>query len=231
MTTVGALVEATGVSKTFGTGDLATPVLHDVTMRVRAGELTLLMGPSGSGKTTLVSILAGMMRASAGRVALCGEAISTMSEAEVAAVRRTRLGFVFQSYNLFPALTAVDNVAIAFRMRGEASRAEARRRAAEALEAVGLGHRAGYLPGDLSSGQKQRVAIARALAGEPPLVIGDEVTAALDTSSAMAVMKILRDRVTPETATLIVTHDVRLTRFAHRVFAMEDGRVREEVPS
>jgi putative ABC transport system ATP-binding protein len=222
------LLEARGVYKTFGQGALATPVLHDANLSVRAGELTLLMGPSGSGKTTLISILAGLMRASAGAVQLCGELISAMDEAAIARVRRERLGFVFQTYNLFPALTAQDNVALAFRFRGESKRHEARSLAASALAAVGLGHRLGYRPADLSSGQKQRVAIARALAGSPPLVIGDEVTAALDTQSAMSVMEILRARVTQKSATLIVTHDVRLTRFADRIFAMEDGRLREE---
>ena len=221
------LLEAREVSKTFGQGVLATPVLHAASLSIRAGELTLLMGPSGSGKTTLISILAGLMRASAGSVELCGARISAMDENAVAQVRRARLGFVFQTYNLFPALSAQDNVALAFRFRGVRDRHEARRQAAAALEAVGLGARLEYRPADLSSGQKQRVAIARALAGAPPLVIGDEVTAALDTATAMSVMELLRARVTPASATLIVTHDLRLARFADRILAMEDGRVRE----
>jgi putative ABC transport system ATP-binding protein len=222
------LLEARDVEKTFGEGALATRVLQAASLSIRAGELTLLMGPSGSGKTTLISILAGLMRASSGTVELCGARISDMDESAVARVRRERLGFVFQTYNLFPALSARDNVALAFRFRGERNRHEARRKAGAALESVGLGHRLEYRPADLSSGQKQRVAIARALAGSPPLVIGDEVTAALDTASAMSVMELLRARVTPTSATLIVTHDVRLTRFADRIFAMEDGRIREE---
>ena len=228
MSTGEALVDARGVSKTFGAGEIATRVLSDVALTLRAGELSLLMGPSGSGKTTLVSILAGLMRPTAGTVELCGAPISTMTEAEVASVRRQRLGFVFQTYNLFPALTALDNVALGFRMRGETRRAVARQRAAAALEAIGLGDRLLYRPADLSAGQKQRVAIARALAGDPRVVLGDEVTAALDTSAAMAVMEIFRSRVTPASATLLVTHDVRLERFADRIFAIEDGRVREE---
>lgn len=222
------LLEARAVSKTFGQGALATPVLHSASLSVRAGELTLLTGPSGSGKTTLISILAGLMRASSGSIALCGAPISSMDEAAVARIRREHLGFVFQTYNLFPALSAQDNVALAFKLRGERDRHEARRKAAAALEAVGLGARLAYRPADLSSGQKQRVAIARALAGAPALVIGDEVTAALDTQNAMSVMELLRARVTPASATLIVTHDLRLRRFADRVFAMEDGRIREE---
>jgi putative ABC transport system ATP-binding protein len=228
MTAARTLLEARGVCKTFGEGALATCVLDDANLSIRAGELTLLMGPSGSGKTTLISILAGLMRASAGTVELCGEMISAMDESAVARVRRERLGFVFQSYNLFPALSAQDNVALAFRFRGERNRQHARSLAAAALAAVGLGHRLEYHPGDLSSGQKQRVAIARALAGGPPLIIGDEITAALDTKSAMSVMEILRARVTASSATLIVTHDVRLVRFADRIFALEDGRLREQ---
>jgi putative ABC transport system ATP-binding protein len=228
MSVATSLLEARAVSKTFGEGALATTVLRDATLSIRAGELTLLMGPSGSGKTTLISILAGLMRASAGTVELCGSQISALDESSVARVRRAHLGFVFQTYNLFPALTALDNVALAFRLRGETNREHARRLAKEALDAVGLGQRLGYRPSDLSSGQKQRVAIARALAGAPALVIGDEITAALDTQSAMSVMEIMRARVTPHSGALIVTHDLRLTRFADRIFAMEDGRVREE---
>ena len=228
LTAAPILLAAHGVHKTFGQGALATSVLDDANLSIRAGELTLLMGPSGSGKTTLISILAGLMRASAGTVELCGQMISALDESAVARVRRERLGFVFQTYNLFPALSAQDNVALAFRFRGEPNRKEARRLAAAALVSVGLGQRLGYRPSDLSSGQKQRVAIARALAGAPPLIIGDEVTAALDTQSAMSVMKILRARVTPSSAILLVTHDQRLARFADRIFALEDGRVREE---
>jgi putative ABC transport system ATP-binding protein len=226
--TAPVLLEARAVSKTFGEGALATPVLHAADLAVRAGELSLLMGPSGSGKTTLISILAGLMRASSGEVELCGARISEMDENSVARVRRERLGFVFQTYNLFPALSARDNVALAFRMRAGLDKRQARSAAGAALEAVGLGHRLEHRPSDLSSGQKQRVAIARALAGDPKVIIGDEVTAALDTQSALAVMEILRARVTADSATLIVTHDHRLTRFADRIFAMEDGRVREE---
>ncbi len=218
------LVRAEGVSKVYGTGALRTPVLHSVSLEVRAGELTLLMGPSGSGKTTLISIVAGLQRASEGRVELCGEDLSRMSESQVARVRRARLGFVFQTYNLFPALTALDNVAHVLRMKGASPR-EADATAREALTRVGLGDRAGHRPGELSGGQKQRVAIARALAGRPSLVIGDEVTAALDSHTGIAVMELLRAHVGPATGVLLVTHDHRLEAFADRVVEIEDGRV------
>jgi putative ABC transport system ATP-binding protein len=219
------VIAATAVSKTFGEGALATHVLREVSLDVRAGELVLLMGPSGSGKTTLVSILAGLMRPTSGGVVLAGEPIAELGEAARAKIRRDRVGFVFQTYNLFPALSAEDNVAVAFQLRGGRSRAACREAARVALAAVGLAERAAYKPGELSSGQKQRVAIARALAGDPAVVIGDEPTAALDTESAMSVMELLRARVTPTSAMLLVTHDHRLERFADRVIAIEDGVV------
>jgi putative ABC transport system ATP-binding protein len=217
-------VRATDVAKTFGTGELATPVLEGVTLRIDAGELVLLMGPSGSGKTTLISVLAGLLRPSGGHVLLCGEPISELSESEVARVRRRHLGFVFQTYNLFPALSALDNVAEVLRLKGLPAR-EARQRAAHALAEVGLGERLRHRPGELSGGQKQRVAIARALAGDPSLVMGDEVTAALDTHTALQVMEILHAQVGRNRGILLVTHDRRLEQFAHRVIEIEDGRI------
>lgn len=218
------LLGVRGVRKTYGEGAVATVALRDVSLEVFAGELTLLMGPSGSGKTTLISILAGLMRPSAGTVELCSAPITEMTEVEVASVRRKNLGFVFQNYNLFPALTAQDNVAVVLRMKGLAP-ADARRAAAETLVRVGLSDRLHHKPGELSGGQKQRVAIARAIAGEPALVVGDEITAALDGATGMAVLEILRAHVKPETGVLLVTHDRRLEAYAHRVVEMEDGRI------
>jgi putative ABC transport system ATP-binding protein len=218
------LVRAEGVTKTYGSGELATPVLHSVSLELPAGELVLLMGPSGSGKTTLISVLAGLLKPTSGRVELCGEPISRLSEAAITRVRRKNLGFVFQTYNLFPALSALDNVAEVLRLKGMRARA-ARERAAAALSDVGLGDRLRYRPDQLSGGQKQRVAIARALAGDPALVFGDEITAALDTHTALGVLEILRAQVGPERGILLVTHDHRLEQFAHRVIALEDGRI------
>ncbi len=222
-----ALARAEGVTRVFGEGALATRVLHGVSVEVRAGEFVLLMGPSGSGKTTLISILAGLMRATEGRVELCGVDITRATEEAVTRVRRANLGFVFQAYNLFPALTALENVAEVLQLKGVARR-EAYARGRAALDSVGLGHRMTHKPGELSGGQKQRVAIARALAGEPALVIGDEITAALDSTSAMNVVELLRAQVTPSRSVLIVTHDHRLERYADRVIDMEDGHVVRE---
>lgn len=223
------LVRCEALEKTFGEGELATPVLKGIGMEVFAGELVLLMGPSGSGKTTLISILAGLLRPTGGQVELCGARISEQHEAEVTRVRRRHLGFVFQSYNLFPALSALDNIAEVLKLKGLPAR-EAKERASRALSDVGLGERLHHRPGELSGGQKQRVAIARALAGDPALVMGDEVTAALDTHTALHVLEILRRQVSAERGILPVTHDRRLEQFADRVIEIEDGRISRIVP-
>jgi putative ABC transport system ATP-binding protein len=216
------LLAAHGVSMTYGKGALATPVLHEVSLAIPPGQLVLLTGPSGSGKTTLVSILAGLIRPTGGQVDVCARRITSMTEGEVARVRRAHVGFVFQTDNLFPALTALDNVVEVLRLRGVA---DARTRALRALDQVGLSHRLDHRPGQLSGGQRQRVSVARALAGAPALLIGDEITSALDGATALQVMELVRAYVTPTTGALIVTHDHRLERFADRIIAMEDGRI------
>jgi len=224
------LIRAVGVRRSYGSGALETPVLFGVSLEVLGGQLALLRGPSGSGKTTLISILAGLRRPSAGRVELRGRPISEMTEAQVAHVRREHLGFVFQESNLFPALTARDNVAEVLAMKG-APLAQARARADVVLSQVGLGDRLEHRPAELSSGQRQRVAIARALAGEPEVLIGDEPTAALDGANALAMMALVRAHIRPDRAALIVTHDLRLARYADRVIELQDGRiVRDERP-
>jgi putative ABC transport system ATP-binding protein len=219
---VSAMIRALDVHKTYGAGALEAAALRGVSLEVAPGELVLLMGPSGSGKTTLLSILAGLLRPSAGRVELCGAPLTEMTEAKVTELRRNHLGFVFQTYNLFPALTAADNVAAVVRLK---SLDRPRARALAALERVGLSPRAAHRPGELSGGQKQRVAIARAFAAEPDVILGDEVTSALDSRTAGEVMQLLRDWVDARRAVLLVTHDHRMERFADRVVELEDGRV------
>ncbi|MCU0681191.1 MAG: ABC transporter ATP-binding protein [Polyangiaceae bacterium] len=221
------VLRATDLIKTYGSGENALTVLRGVSMILPTGGLSLVMGPSGSGKTTLISVLTGLLHPSSGQVELCGELISSMNQKQVAAMRARHVGFVFQSYNLFPALSATDNVALALTMRGsqlEAARVKAR----EALGRVGLAARASHLPADLSGGEKQRVAIARALVSSPTLLVGDEVTAALDTNTAFRVMDILRAYVTSHTAVLLVTHDRRLEAFADRVFEVADGQIQQD---
>jgi putative ABC transport system ATP-binding protein len=218
------LARATSVHKSFGAGALVTPVLHDVSLALPAGELALLMGPSGSGKTTLLSILAGLLRPSSGQVELCGAPISEAPSEAVTRTRRAHLGFVFQTYNLFPALTALENVAEILAMKGTPL-PEARVQAERSLGQVGLGDRLHHLPRQLSGGEKQRVGIARAFACAPSLILGDEPTAALDGTSAMSVMELLRQHVGPGRSVLLVTHDRRLERFADRVIELRDGQI------
>jgi putative ABC transport system ATP-binding protein len=224
MAALPTLVRARGVGKTFGAGAMATKVLDVVSLEVRGGELTLLMGPSGSGKTTLLCILSGLMRPSEGEVELCGVPISRLPAQAAAEVRRHHVGFIFQTYNLFPALNALDNVAEVLALKGT-PRPQAQEIARDALVRVGLGDRLHHQPGQLSGGERQRVAIARALAGDPSLIFGDEPTAALDRHTGMDVVGLLKEQVTPRRGVMLVTHDLRLTQFADRVIDIDDGRL------
>ncbi len=218
------LVKAHGLTKTYRMGHVETTVLRDVSLELRAGELTLLMGPSGSGKTTLLCILSGMLRPTRGEVELCGVAITSLAEKFAAEVRRGNLGFIFQTYNLFPALTALDNVAEVLALKGM-PQAAARQVAREALMRVVLDDRLHHRPGELSGGERQRVAIARAMAGNPALVLGDEPTAALDRQTGLDVVRLLRDQVNERRGVLLVTHDIRLAQFADRVIEIDDGQI------
>jgi putative ABC transport system ATP-binding protein len=218
------LVRVRDLHKVRGSAGGTSVVLDAVSLEVKFGELALIMGPSGSGKTTLLSIVGGVLRPTSGVVDVCGVAVSDLPETELARFRRTHIGFVFQSYNLFAALSARENVSAILRLKGMPE-ARARQRAQAALETVGLAHRADHRPAAMSGGERQRVAIARAFAGSPRLILGDEITAALDGQSAFAVMQIVRGYVKPETGVILITHDRRLERFAHRVIEIEDGRV------
>jgi putative ABC transport system ATP-binding protein len=219
------LARMVGIGKVYGSGEHAVAALSDATLDIRRGEVTLIEGPSGSGKTTLISILGLLLKPTTGEVWLDGNNVAKLGERDLPALRAKHFGFVFQGFNLFPALTATENVAIAIRMKDSRVKnpeAEARR----LLELVGLGPRAHHLPADLSGGQKQRVAIARALGGNPPILIGDEPTAALDTKTALSVMELLRELAsTAGRAVVVVTHDPRLERFADRVVRVEDGQI------
>jgi putative ABC transport system ATP-binding protein len=205
--------------------------LSDVDLEIRSGQLTLLMGPSGSGKTTLLSILGCILRASSGNLELLGEEVTALPESALPRLRRDRIGFVFQGFNLFPALTAAENVALALDLRGVGAKA-ARGRSEELLLEVGLKDRMHAFPADLSGGQKQRVAIARALAGDPPILLADEPTAALDSTSGRTVIELL-ERLAHQhaRAVVMVTHDPRVLSYGDRILHLEDGRlVREELP-
>jgi putative ABC transport system ATP-binding protein len=220
-----ALARMIGITKTYGTGENAVAALVGASLDVHPGEVLLIEGPSGSGKTTLISVLGLLLTPSAGEVWLEGRNVAGLGERELPGLRARNFGFVFQGFNLFPALSAAENVAIAIRMKNPRARnadAEARR----LLEMVGLGPRMRHLPADLSGGQKQRVAIARALGGDPPILVGDEPTAALDTRTALSVMELLRELASSQRrAVVVVTHDPRLERFADRVVRVEDGQI------
>jgi putative ABC transport system ATP-binding protein len=224
------VIRARGLSKIYREGSAELRALEGVDLEVRAGELTLLMGPSGSGKTTLLSILGCILRASEGTLDLLGKNVSTLPESELPRIRREAIGFVFQGFNLFPALNAAENVALALDVKGMRG-PKAVRRAEELLAEVGLSAKARSFPADLSGGQKQRVAIARALAGDPPILFADEPTAALDSTNGRVVIELLQ-RLARESgrAVVMVTHDPRVLTFGDRTIHLEDGRiVREEM--
>jgi putative ABC transport system ATP-binding protein len=217
------VLEATDVVKTFREGSEPVPVLRGAGLSLRRGEIVALEGPSGSGKTTFLTILGCMLTPTSGRVEIEGRAVDPSRPERLPAIRRASIGFVFQQFNLFPALTAAENVEYALNLKGSRGRA-ARAEAARVLEAVGLSDRARFLPRDLSGGQKQRVAIARALAGTSPIILADEPTANLDSQVGARVLELFRTLAKREDrALLIVTHDPKVRDIADRVAHIRDG--------
>lgn len=222
-------IEVRNLTKVYTEGRAAgVRALNGVDLDVYPGEVMLLMGPSGSGKTTLLSIMGCILRPTSGGVRILGREVTVLPEAELPRVRLENLGFIFQGFNLFPTLTAGENVEVALDLKGIRGR-QARRRAGELLEMMGIAEKQDIFPSDLSGGQKQRVAIARALAGEPQIILADEPTAALDSTSGRHIIEQMH-RLAHEQrrAVVIVTHDPRLREFADRVVHIEDGRLREE---
>ena len=218
-------IAAEGIEMTFHSGALDSRVLKGIDLTIPQGSIQILMGPSGSGKTTLLSILSGLLTPTAGRVCLLGQNITQMSRRQLAKFRLDHIGFIFQGFNLFPALSAAENVEVALHLKNIRGR-KARERAHDLLEQVGLGDRIHNLPRNLSGGQKQRVAIARALAGNPQLIMADEPTAALDSQSGHTAIELLRKLAKEEGVTvLMVTHDPRILDVADRVVHLEDGRL------
>jgi putative ABC transport system ATP-binding protein len=220
-----AAIEVRELTKTYLEGSTASRALNGVDLDVDAGQVTLLMGPSGSGKTTLVSIMGAILRPSSGSVRIAGRKITGLKERELPSVRLNHIGFVFQGFNLFPTLSAAENVELALKLK-KASSSEARKRARALLDDVGLSDKYNSFPADLSGGQKQRVAIARALAGQPDIVLADEPTAALDKDSGRVVMQLLRSLAHEKgRAVVVVTHDNRVLEYADRIVKIEDGRI------
>jgi putative ABC transport system ATP-binding protein len=217
------------LTRDFGSGEGSVRALDGVTLGFRRGTFTAVMGPSGSGKSTLLQSAAGLDRPTSGHVFLGEVELGTLGERALARLRRERLGFVFQSFNLLGALTAAQNVALPSRLAGRRLRRGA---VTEALAAVGLAERAGHRPGQLSGGQQQRVAIARAMVGEPELLFADEPTGALDLRAGREVLALLRDTVDSGGRTLVmVTHDPSAAAWADRVVFMADGRLAGELIS
>jgi putative ABC transport system ATP-binding protein len=220
-------IVAENVTKTFHEGKEVVPVLKGVSLRVEPGQVVALEGPSGSGKTTFLSILGCILTPSSGRVVIDGQEIDPRRPGQLPAVRKRSIGFVFQQFNLFPALSALENVEYALNLKGyggKAATAEARR----LLELVGLGDRQGFLPRDLSGGQKQRIAVARALAGKPAVLLADEPTANLDSEVAQHVLDLFSELARSEgRALLIVTHDPKVRRVCDRVVRIADGLTNE----
>ena len=219
------VLSATDVVKTFDEGSQKVQVLKGVSLEVGPGEVVALEGPSGSGKTTLLSIMGCILTPTEGRVEVAGRVVRADSPGELREARRRSIGFVFQQFNLFPALTALENVEYALNVKG--TRGEAGRRGAtRVLERVGLSDRLHFLPRDLSGGQKQRVAIARALAGGPRVILADEPTANLDTAAGLQILELFRDLAKGEgTGLVIVTHDPKVRQVADRVVGIRDGKL------
>ena len=222
------VVEAVNVAKVLGSGAAQVAALKGVSLALNGGELTLLMGPSGSGKTTLLSILGCILTPTQGTISIRGHSTESAGPEDLALLRREYVGFVFQSFHLFPTLTAADNVRMALDVRGEPSRS-AKVRSREALTKVGLSHKVSAFPRELSGGEQQRVAIARAIVGNPSIILADEPTAALDGENGRAIMTILAGIAKKQgRGVLIVTHDPRLLPFADRVVHIEDGLIVSE---
>jgi putative ABC transport system ATP-binding protein len=213
------------VAKTYGSGNAEVHALRGVDLDVYPGELTMLVGPSGCGKTTLLSVVAGILRPTSGSVSALGADLTRLSGWRRTAFRRQNVGFVFQQFNLLPALTAAENAAVPLVIQGYSKRA-ALARANELLTEMGMGDRLRNLPGQLSGGQQQRVAIARALVHGPHLLVCDEPTSALDHKTGHAILELLRTiAIEGDRAVIIVTHDSRIFEFSDTLARMDDGRI------
>lgn len=222
------ILEARNLSRTFGEGETATAALRDVSLDLYPGQVTVLMGPSGSGKSTLLAVASALLRPSRGSVIAVGEDVWQLSDLEREQFRLRHCGFIFQGYNLFPALTATQQLEIVLTWGGGESGRDARRKADEMLTVLGLGKKRHLYPRQLSGGEKQRVAIGRALVKQPRLFFADEPTSALDWAHGEQIVELLRAAAHQRGATiLMVSHDPRVIPFADQVFHLEDGQMVE----
>jgi putative ABC transport system ATP-binding protein len=218
------VLELRNVTRIHGKGEVAVHALRGVSLQVRAGELVAVMGPSGSGKSTLLNLAGGLDAPTSGEVVVEGVVLGNLNRRELAAVRRRRVGYVFQDLNLLPSLTAAENVGLPLELDGVRLR-QVRATALAALDEVGLGHLAHRFPDEMSGGQQQRVAIARALVGDRRLILADEPTGALDSQTGEAVLKLIRSRVDAGAAGVLVTHEARHAAWADRVIFLRDGSI------
>jgi putative ABC transport system ATP-binding protein len=217
-------LEARGLLRTFGSGETLATAVQDVSLSIHSGEISLLMGPSGSGKSTLLALLSGLLRPDAGEVQCLGKDLGPMSEKELQEFRLQNFGYIFQGYNLFPALTARQQLEIVLRWGEGISGREARKRSEAMLATLGLGKKLHLRPAQMSGGEKQRVAIGRALVKEPMFCFADEPTSALDWAHGEQVVELLRSAARDRgTTVLVVAHDSRIVPMVDRVFHMEDG--------
>jgi putative ABC transport system ATP-binding protein len=218
------MIELQQLTKRHRAGDVETTALDAIDLQIEAGEYVAITGPSGCGKSTLLGLLGLLARPTSGRYRLRGEDVAGKSERELAALRRGRIGFVFQSFNLVDEMTVHDNVQLALRYGGQPAKAQ-RARVAEVLERLGLAHRAQHHPSQLSGGQQQRVAIARAIAARPALLLADEPTGNLDSAHGQEVMRLLRELNDEGTTLVMVTHSAEHAALASRTIRLLDGRV------
>jgi putative ABC transport system ATP-binding protein len=220
------LLEADGVSKIYGKGENRILAVDEVSLTLERNEMLMIMGPSGSGKTTLLSIMGCILHPTSGEVRVEGNTVTGLHEDALPDIRKQYFGFVFQAFNLFPSLSAVENVELVLRLK-KIEKSRMRSEALELLQKVGLAKRSHFYPADMSGGEKQRVAFARALAGGPPIIMADEPTANLDSRTGQDVLKLLRDLVEEShKGIVIVSHDPKAEAIAHRVVFLEDGRIR-----
>jgi putative ABC transport system ATP-binding protein len=211
--------------KTYRLGKVSIPALRGISFDVKRGEFLVVMGPSGSGKTTLLNLLGAIDKPTSGRIFIDGKDVTALGEGELTKLRRHKIGFIFQFYNLIPALTALENVELPMLTAG-VSRKDASKRAFQLLETVGLTERVGHVPDELSGGEQQRVAIARALANKPSVILADEPTGDLDTKTGMEIVEVLYGTSKKENATVVVvTHDPMITEEADGILQMRDGQI------
>jgi putative ABC transport system ATP-binding protein len=217
------------LSKEFGKKNTKVAAVRDVSMKLSEGEVLLILGPSGSGKTTLLSMIGCILTPTSGEICIDGQKISDLPDKELPKIRKKKIGFVFQSFNLLKSLTAQENVEVALNLNGTGGK-EAKARAKELLTEVGLGERLRFFPSDLSGGEKQRVSIARAIANDPKIILADEPTGNLDSKTGQKIGKILKDLAKHnKKSVIIVTHDNRIENLADRILRLEDGMIKNEI--